>query len=177
MGPPAHADSLRHSAASGGPGRPVPVDAAGPHTPPESRRSTGRPRRPTSYCPGEKVLEHCAPFEFITTLTLDARPVAAQLCLRHKDRVYSVITAMDPTPRDLAPGYAAQPEQQALLQGGLRRGVDHHPHLHRPPERPPPRAAARRSRGPGGGGPALSVCVRTPRGGPARGNAAPDAAT
>ncbi|MFI0813509.1 GNAT family N-acetyltransferase [Streptomyces echinatus] len=56
--------------------------------------------------PWRQVLEHCAPLAFIATLTLDACPVAAQLCLRSENRVHSVITAMDPTQRDLAPGHA-----------------------------------------------------------------------
>jgi len=74
-------------------------------------RRRNAPRAPAAgtadlALPWRQVLEHCAPLAFIATLTLDARPVAAQLCLRHRDRVYSVITAMDPTQRDLAPGHA-----------------------------------------------------------------------
>ncbi|MEU4112864.1 GNAT family N-acetyltransferase [Streptomyces sp. NPDC027717] len=56
--------------------------------------------------PWRQALKYCAPLAFIATLALDARPVAAQLCLRREDRVYSVITAMDPAQRDLAPGHA-----------------------------------------------------------------------
>ncbi|MFJ5951428.1 GNAT family N-acetyltransferase [Streptomyces noursei] len=74
-------------------------------------RRRNAPRAPSAGAtdlalPWKQVLEHCAPLAFIATLTLDARPVAAQLCLRREDRVYSVIAAMDPTQRDLAPGHA-----------------------------------------------------------------------
>ncbi|MFH9089225.1 GNAT family N-acetyltransferase [Streptomyces sp. NPDC017676] len=48
----------------------------------------------------------CAPTAFIATQTDDTRPIAAQLCLRRKDRVHSVITVMEPAQRDLATGHA-----------------------------------------------------------------------
>ncbi|MGW6144429.1 GNAT family N-acetyltransferase [Streptomyces sp. NPDC055140] len=56
--------------------------------------------------PWRHVLEECSSMAFIATLTLDGQAVAAQLCLRRAGRAYSVLTAMDPAHRDLAPGHA-----------------------------------------------------------------------
>ncbi|MGW2034698.1 GNAT family N-acetyltransferase [Streptomyces sp. NPDC001811] len=72
------------------------------------RNAPGAPTAGTAdlALPWRQVLAHCAPIAFTATLTLDARPVAAQLCLRRGNRVHSLITAMDPAQRDLAPGHA-----------------------------------------------------------------------
>ncbi|MFF9158584.1 GNAT family N-acetyltransferase [Streptomyces sp. NPDC014846] len=56
--------------------------------------------------PWRKALSQCASVAFIATLTLDGRPVAAQLCLRRGPRVYSVLSAMDPACQELAAGHA-----------------------------------------------------------------------
>ncbi|MFF2205652.1 GNAT family N-acetyltransferase [Streptomyces sp. NPDC058145] len=56
--------------------------------------------------PWRQVLEECPEAALVATLTLDAEPVAAQLCLTRRDRAYSLITAMDPAHRDLSPGHA-----------------------------------------------------------------------
>jgi CelD/BcsL family acetyltransferase involved in cellulose biosynthesis len=53
------------------------------------------------------VLERCgANMAFIATLTVDDEIVAAQLCLTRHRRAYSVVPAIDPRYKDLAPGHA-----------------------------------------------------------------------
>ncbi|MGX5186249.1 GNAT family N-acetyltransferase [Streptomyces avermitilis] len=52
------------------------------------------------------VLERCGPGAFIATLAVDGHIVAAQLCLRRGVRAYSLLPAMDPAYRSLAPGHA-----------------------------------------------------------------------
>lgn len=52
------------------------------------------------------VLERCGPTAFIAMLAVDGAIIAAQLCLRRGDHAYSLIPAMDPTQRELAPGHA-----------------------------------------------------------------------
>ncbi|MFF5019001.1 GNAT family N-acetyltransferase [Streptomyces sp. NPDC001165] len=52
------------------------------------------------------VLERCGPGAFIATLAVDGHTVAAQLCLRRGTRAYSLLPAMDPAYRSLAPGHA-----------------------------------------------------------------------
>ncbi|MCF3131943.1 GNAT family N-acetyltransferase [Streptomyces olivochromogenes] len=64
------------------------------------------PHAPDLNLPWRDVLEECADIAFIATLTLDAQPLAAQLCLATATRAYSLITAMDPAHRDLSPGHA-----------------------------------------------------------------------
>ncbi len=71
------------------------------HTPPAGARHT----------PGaahwQAVLKRCGPSTaFIATLALDGEVVAAQLCLTRNRRAYSVVPAMHPDYRDLAPGHA-----------------------------------------------------------------------
>ncbi|MEU7305315.1 GNAT family N-acetyltransferase [Streptomyces sp. NPDC007189] len=73
------------------------------------RRNAPRPataEAPDLDLPWRQVLKECAGVAFIATLTLDGHPVAAQLCLRRRDRVYSLIPAMDPAHRDLSAGHA-----------------------------------------------------------------------
>ncbi|MFG3207354.1 GNAT family N-acetyltransferase [Streptomyces sp. NPDC048192] len=73
------------------------------------RRNALRPpdaHAPDLHLPWREVLTECADIAFIATLTLDGRTVAAQLCLHHRGRAYSLITAMDPAHRDLSPGHA-----------------------------------------------------------------------
>ncbi|MEU9444471.1 GNAT family N-acetyltransferase [Streptomyces sp. NPDC048304] len=70
------------------------------------QRNAPRPataEAPDLDLPWRQVLKECAGVAFIATLMLDGHPVAAQLCLRRRDRVYSLITAMDPAHRDLSP--------------------------------------------------------------------------
>ncbi|MFD5271502.1 GNAT family N-acetyltransferase [Streptomyces sp. NPDC058335] len=66
----------------------------------------GSPHTPgASYWPA--VLERCGTdTAFIATLSVDAQTVAAQLCLTRHRRAYSVVPAMDPHYKDLAPGHA-----------------------------------------------------------------------
>jgi CelD/BcsL family acetyltransferase involved in cellulose biosynthesis len=53
------------------------------------------------------VLNRCGPgTAFIATLALDGEVVAAQLCLTRNRRAYSVVPAMHPNYKDLAPGHA-----------------------------------------------------------------------
>ncbi|MFF3313159.1 GNAT family N-acetyltransferase [Streptomyces sp. NPDC002952] len=53
------------------------------------------------------VLNSCgAGLAFIATLTVDNTPVAAQLCLQRGPRAFSVVPAMHPDARHLAPGHA-----------------------------------------------------------------------
>ncbi|WP_330342661.1 GNAT family N-acetyltransferase [Streptomyces sp. NBC_00557] len=73
------------------------------------RRNALRPpdaHAPDLTLPWRQVLNDCAGLAFIATLTLDGQAVAAQLCLHHRDRAYSLITAMDPAHRELSPGHA-----------------------------------------------------------------------
>ncbi|MFI5689565.1 GNAT family N-acetyltransferase [Streptomyces sp. NPDC051636] len=64
------------------------------------------PHAPDLNLPWRDVLKECAGIAFIATLTLDARPVAPQLCLARGTRAYSLITAVDVAHRDLSPGHA-----------------------------------------------------------------------
>ncbi|MEJ8640116.1 GNAT family N-acetyltransferase [Streptomyces sp. MS2.AVA.5] len=52
------------------------------------------------------VLERCPDSAFIATLSIDGKPVAAQLCLHRGRHAYSMLPAMDPDHDDLAPGHA-----------------------------------------------------------------------
>ncbi|WP_433573668.1 GNAT family N-acetyltransferase [Streptomyces sp. CA-251247] len=52
------------------------------------------------------VLERCPESAFIATLSLDGKPVAAQLCLYRDRHAYSMLPAMDLDHEDLAPGHA-----------------------------------------------------------------------
>ncbi|MEU9056534.1 GNAT family N-acetyltransferase [Streptomyces sp. NPDC048384] len=73
------------------------------------RRNAGRPAADGTAdlnLPWRQVLAQCAQIAFIATLTLDTQAVAAQLCLRRGTHAYSVVTAMDPAVRALAPGHA-----------------------------------------------------------------------
>jgi CelD/BcsL family acetyltransferase involved in cellulose biosynthesis len=55
----------------------------------------------------QAVLNRCGPgTAFIATLALDGEVVAAQLCLTRNRRAYSVVPAMHPNYKDLAPGHA-----------------------------------------------------------------------
>ncbi|MFI6585662.1 GNAT family N-acetyltransferase [Embleya sp. NPDC050493] len=67
---------------------------------------TGSPHTPDApHWPA--VLRHCgADMAFIATLALDGDIVAAQLCLTRHDRAYSVVPAINPLHKDLAPGHA-----------------------------------------------------------------------
>ncbi|MFI1729686.1 GNAT family N-acetyltransferase [Streptomyces acidicola] len=71
------------------------------HTP-----SAGSPHAPGAlHWPA--VLERCgANMAFIATLAVDDEIVAAQLCLTRHRRAYSVVPAIDPLYKDLAPGHA-----------------------------------------------------------------------
>jgi CelD/BcsL family acetyltransferase involved in cellulose biosynthesis len=71
------------------------------HAPP-----AGSPHAPgASHWP--TVLERCgAGMAFIVTLAVDDEIAAAQLCLTRHRRAYSVVPAIDPLHRDLAPGHA-----------------------------------------------------------------------
>jgi CelD/BcsL family acetyltransferase involved in cellulose biosynthesis len=53
------------------------------------------------------VLESCSSaLAFIATLCVDDHPIAAQLCLYQGHRAFSVVPAMEPAARHLAPGHA-----------------------------------------------------------------------
>lgn len=54
-----------------------------------------------------QVVQHVGPkVAFVATIAVDKRTIAAQLCLQHGPCCYSLITAMEPAKRDLAPGHA-----------------------------------------------------------------------
>lgn len=71
------------------------------HTPP-----AGSPHTPGAPH-WQAVLKRCGPSTaFIATLALDGEVVAAQLCLTRHRRAYSVVPAIHPNYKDLAPGHA-----------------------------------------------------------------------
>ncbi|MFF1733739.1 GNAT family N-acetyltransferase [Streptomyces sp. NPDC058247] len=65
----------------------------------------------------QAVLDHCASNAFIATLALDDTVIAAQLCLVRGRTCYSLIPAMDPTHRPLAPGHALLRQLASDLAG------------------------------------------------------------
>ncbi|MGW0552111.1 GNAT family N-acetyltransferase [Streptomyces altiplanensis] len=71
------------------------------HTPPP-----GSPHTPDAPH-WQAVLQQCGPdTAFIATLALDTEVVAAQLCLTRHRRAYSVVPALHPHYKELAPGHA-----------------------------------------------------------------------
>jgi CelD/BcsL family acetyltransferase involved in cellulose biosynthesis len=88
------------------------------------RRWADRPFQPGAAHPVaasdlDTLLSRCgAAHAFIATLTVDHTVVAAQLCLYHRSTCYSLLPAMDPNHRDLAPGHA-------LLRHLIRDVHDH----------------------------------------------------
>ncbi|MFD4412481.1 GNAT family N-acetyltransferase [Streptomyces sp. NPDC058475] len=68
------------------------------------------------------VLRHCgAAGATIATLAVDGEPIASQLCLIRGSKCFSVLTAMDPRHRHLAPGHALLRHlARALPDEGIR---------------------------------------------------------